>query len=765
MPPRPAKKTPVPGPGTKRAKRTSRAALKGESQAEFDGASKQVDTITVKTEEDPIKANEINTEPVKKPEAVESNSERKQEEVKESLDEYERDEQLELEDNETEYDPEEDYGVDYDDKEPEEDITEEEEHIPEYDNAGEENIEDTGEEETEEVPEESGDEDNEHHVEEPEHAEVAAEEDHHDALKERRKRKEFEVFVGGLDKDATEDDLKKVFSVVGEITEVRLMKNPLTKRNKGFAFLRFATVEQAKRAVVELKNPVVNGKRCGVSPSQDSDTLFLGNICKTWTKEALKEKLKHYGVDDLADLTLVGDSTDEGMSRGFAFVEFSSRSDAMDAFKRLQKRDVSFGVDKAPKVSFAESFIDPGDEIMAQVKTVFVDGLPASWDEDRVRGVLKKYGEIEKIELARNMPSAKRKDFGFVTFDSHDVAVNCAKNINNTEIGEGDHKAKVRARLSRPVERGRRKHTRGDIIPGRSTIKSARDTRARLAPRSFPVHGGKGVERRLPPLPSKRRIDHRDRRLAMTTPMPSKRRRITPPSRPSYDRRPPVPIYPRGNSKREYSARDEIQPRSRPAVDYGFREPLEKSQSYRDRYPSHISEYPDIPRSSSRILSRTTYMDDGYGQRFERPPPSFHEGRAHDYDIVSGSKRPYTALDDIPPRYVDTAIRYSSPRLTYEHNPRYGDRYGDRDVGRSLAGHSGSRGSVSSQESHGRYTSRQGAYDASESGIYSSTYGRDYVSRETDRASGSSSYSSLYTSRGLGGSSSYIGSGSSGSYY
>ncbi|CAM8937979.1 unnamed protein product [Rhodiola kirilowii] len=738
MPPRPAKKTPVPGPGTKRAKRASRAAPKGENQAESDGASKQVETITIKTEEDPIKANEINTEHVKKPEAVESNSERKQEEVKESLDEYERDEQLELEDNETEYDPEEDC---------------------------EENIEDTGEEETEEVPEESGDEDNEHNVEEPEHAEVAAEEDHHDALKERRKRKEFEVFVGGLDKDATEDDLKKVFSVVGEITEVRLMKNPLTKRNKGFAFLRFATVEQANRAVVELKNPVVNGKRCGVSPSQDSDTLFLGNICKTWTKEALKEKLKHYGVDDLADLTLVGDSTDEGMSRGFAFVEFSSRSDAMDAFKRLQKRDVSFGVDKAPKVSFAESFIDPGDEIMAQVKTVFVDGLPASWDEDRVRGVLKKYGEIEKIELARNMPSAKRKDFGFVTFDSHDVAVNCAKNINNTEIGEGDHKAKVRARLSRPVERGRRKHTRGDIIPGRSTIKSARDTRSRLAPRSIPVHGGKGVERRLPPLPSKRRIDHRDRRLAMTTPMPSKRRRITPPSRPFYDRRPPVPIYPRGNSKREYSTRDEIQPRSRPAVDYGFREPLEKSQSYRDRYPSHISEYPDLPRSSSRILSRTTYMDDGYGQRFERPPPSFHEGRAHDYDIVSGSKRPYTALDDIPPRYVDTAVRYSSPRLTYEHNPRYGDRYGDRDVGRSLAGHSGSRGSVSSQESHGRYTSRQGAYDASESGIYSSTYGRDYVSRETDRASGSSSYSSLYTSRGLGGSSSYLGSGSSGSYY
>lgn len=81
----------------------------------------------------------------------------------------------------------------------------------------------------------------------------------------------------------------------------------------------------------------------------------------------LKEKLKHYGVHNVEDLTLVEDSNNEGMNRGFAFLEFSSRSDAMDAFKRLQKRDIVFGVDRPAKVSFADSFIDPGDEIMAQV--------------------------------------------------------------------------------------------------------------------------------------------------------------------------------------------------------------------------------------------------------------------------------------------------------------------------------------------------------------------------------------------------------------
>lgn len=91
-----------------------------------------------------------------------------------------------------------------------------------------------------------------------EHEEIEDyEEEHHDVVKERRKRKEFEVFVGGLDRDATEEDLRKVFSKVGMITEVRLLKNPVTHKNKGFAFLRFETVEQARRAIYELKHPVV----------------------------------------------------------------------------------------------------------------------------------------------------------------------------------------------------------------------------------------------------------------------------------------------------------------------------------------------------------------------------------------------------------------------------------------------------------------------------------------------------------------------------
>lgn len=694
---------------------------------------------------------------------------KKGEEVKESVDEYEKDERLELDDNEPEYEPEEYGGMDYDDKETEhEDVQEvdmgvevEDEH---EEHVGEEEEGDLVEEELEDVAEElEGEEDDEHAGGEADHAELvdAEEEDHHEVFKERRKRKEFEVFVGGLDKDATEDDLRKVFSRVGEVTEVRLMMNPQTKKNKGFAFLRFATVEQAKRAVTELKNPVINGKQCGVTPSQDSDTLFLGNICKTWTKEALKEKLKHYGVENVEDLTLVEDSNNEGMNRGFAFLEFSSRSDAMDAFKRLQKRDVLFGVDRPAKVSFADSFIDPGDEIMVQVKTIFIDGLSASWDEDRVRELLKKYGEIEKIELARNMPSAKRKDFGFVTFDSHDAAVTCAKSINNAELGEGDNKAKVRARLSRPLQRGKGKHS------SRADFRSWYGGRVARGPWVRPT---RGISTRPAPASVKRPIGLRDRRPPVMS-MPVRGRPLPPPSR-SYDRRAPVP-YPKSTVKRDYGRRDELPPpRSRAPVDYGSRAvPERRPSSYRDDYSSRGSGYSDLPRGTSRTSARRAYVDDGYSQRFERHPPSYREGRGRDYETVSGSKRPYSSLDDVPPRYADASARHSRARLDYELGPgssQYGDAYGDR-IGRSNVGYGGSRSSISSQDSHGLYSSRQGmgyggSYGGSDGGgMYPpSSYSGDYMSRGSDV--GGRSYSSMYSSRGMSGSN-YMGSGGSGSYY
>ncbi|KAM7529638.1 hypothetical protein LguiB_033048 [Lonicera macranthoides] len=162
------------------------------------------------------------------------------------------------------------------------------------------------------------------------------------------------------------------------------------------------------------------------------------------TKEAIKQKLKDYGINGVENINLVEDPQHEGLSRGFAFVEFSCHAKAMFAYKRLQKPDVVFGhSDRTAKVAFAEPLPEPDPGVMALVKSVFVDGLPPHWDEDCVRKEFKRYGDLDRITLARNMLNAKRKDFGFVDFTTHEAAVACIDDINTRGLGDGNSKERV----------------------------------------------------------------------------------------------------------------------------------------------------------------------------------------------------------------------------------------------------------------------------------------------------------------------------------
>lgn len=70
---------------------------------------------------------------------------------------------------------------------------------------------------------------------------------------ERRRRRKTEIFVGGLDKDTKEENIRKVFEEVGEVAEVRLALNGKTGKNKGFAFLRFASAADAKNALTKFQ--------------------------------------------------------------------------------------------------------------------------------------------------------------------------------------------------------------------------------------------------------------------------------------------------------------------------------------------------------------------------------------------------------------------------------------------------------------------------------------------------------------------------------
>ncbi|GMH19706.1 hypothetical protein Nepgr_021547 [Nepenthes gracilis] len=372
------------------------------------------------------------------------------------------------EDGTDEEDPEEGTAEDSEEEEDEENEEggEEENEELSAEDDDEENNEDNEEVSTEDGDEEDNEENDEfnvEHVEEEQDEDVK--EDAEDAeddefcsdvvytlLPDRRKEKELEIFIGGLHKDTVEEDLIEIFGKFGEISIARIAKHLKTNKSKGFAFIQYATAEQTERALSELKHGIeVKGKHAKISLSQGNNTLYIGNICKTWTKEHVLEKLKDLGIEEIEEIYLPEDPKSDGKIKGFAFLGFCNHSDAMAALQQLRKADAVFGRDSSAKVAFAQTPLNPRDGNLSQVRTVYVGGLSDSWDKAKLKRICGLYGDIEKVMLSHDLRS-KRKDFGFVTFKTRENALACVQGLNNDQI---DGEVKVNAMIVRPHFKGR----------------------------------------------------------------------------------------------------------------------------------------------------------------------------------------------------------------------------------------------------------------------------------------------------------------------
>ncbi|MBA0789993.1 hypothetical protein Gohar_014668, partial [Gossypium harknessii] len=189
----------------------------------------------------------------------------------------------------------------------------------------------------------------------------------HDSPTKQKKEKQLEIHVGGLHKEIVEQDLFEIFGKFGEVQSARIVRHRTTKKSKGFAFIQYATTEQAKKALSDLKDGIeVKGKLAKLSISHDRDVLYLGRICRTWTKEDVLGKLKGYGIENIDDIQVPNDPKDDRKIKGFAFLRFNTFSDAKAALHRLRKPDIAFGNARGAKIAFARTPMHPGERVQLQ---------------------------------------------------------------------------------------------------------------------------------------------------------------------------------------------------------------------------------------------------------------------------------------------------------------------------------------------------------------------------------------------------------------
>jgi RNA recognition motif-containing protein len=73
------------------------------------------------------------------------------------------------------------------------------------------------------------------------------------------------LFVGNLSFQTGENDLQDYFAQAGAVTSVNLMLDKMTGRSRGFAFVEYATDEEAQKAIEQFHDKDFQGRKITVN--------------------------------------------------------------------------------------------------------------------------------------------------------------------------------------------------------------------------------------------------------------------------------------------------------------------------------------------------------------------------------------------------------------------------------------------------------------------------------------------------------------------
>ncbi|VEN48648.1 unnamed protein product [Callosobruchus maculatus] len=167
------------------------------------------------------------------------------------------------------------------------------------------------------------------------------------------------VYVKNFGEDVTEEQLRTMYEKFGKITSLKIM-NKEDGKSKGFGFVAFETPEAAEAAVEALNGKeIVEGKPLYVGRAQKKAerqqelkrrfealkmerlnryqgvNLYVKNLDDTIDDERLRKEFAPFGTITSAKVMI-----EEGRSKGFGFVCFSSPEEATKAVTEMNGRIV-----------------------------------------------------------------------------------------------------------------------------------------------------------------------------------------------------------------------------------------------------------------------------------------------------------------------------------------------------------------------------------------------------------------------------------------
>ncbi|GMM50850.1 polyadenylate-binding protein [Starmerella bacillaris] len=245
------------------------------------------------------------------------------------------------------------------------------------------------------------------------------------------------LYVGELPHSVTEAILYEIFSNIGPVTSIRVCRDAVTYESLGYAYVNFSTHDDAERAIQELNYALIKGKQCRIMWSQRDPSIrksgkgnvFIKNLDPSIDNKALHDTFALFG--QVLSCKIVVDR--RGKSLGYGFVHFETDEIAAEAIETVngmmmngQPVFVARHMSRPEREAIAE-------EQRAQFTNVYINNLGPNIEEQTLRDMFSKFGEIKTFKLVTPEDN-KNKSFALVDFTNHDSAQKAVDELNDTEV-------------------------------------------------------------------------------------------------------------------------------------------------------------------------------------------------------------------------------------------------------------------------------------------------------------------------------------------
>lgn len=302
------------------------------------------------------------------------------------------------------------------------------------------------------------------------------------------------LIVNYLPQTMTQEEIRSLFSSIGEVESCKLIRDKVTGQSLGYGFVNYHRIEDASKAIQTLNGLRLQNKTIKVSYARPSSeaikgaNLYVSGLPKHMAQPDLERLFSSCGniitsrilCDNITGVNK-GDGSVPGLSKGVGFIRFDQRIEAERAIQKLNGT-IPEGATEPITVKFANNpsnnakaipplaaYLAPqaarralgaalhpasrfrfsplagdllaGNALLPGMATngsgwcIFVYNLAPETEENILWQLFGPFGAVQNVKVIRDLQTNKCKGFGFVTMTNYDEALVAIQSLNGYTLG------------------------------------------------------------------------------------------------------------------------------------------------------------------------------------------------------------------------------------------------------------------------------------------------------------------------------------------